>query len=105
MNLENKYYNQIKNGSKTVELRLYDDKRKLLKKNDKIQFKNKLNNDTIIIEIDKLIIFESFRNALEEVGVDKCIPGSTLENAVKIYEKIYEEKYRTNKVIAIFIRS
>lgn len=103
MKLDDEYYNQIKNKKKTVELRLYDDKRKLLKKNDKIQFKNKLNNETIIIEIDKLIIFKSFRNALEEVGVENCIPGSTLENAVKIYKKIYEEKYRKYKVIAIFI--
>jgi len=55
--------------------------------------------------LDELIIFESFSDALKEVGVEKCIPGSTLENAVKIYKKIYEEKYRTNKVIAIFIRS
>ena len=46
MKLDDEYYNQIKNKIKTVELRLYDDKRKLLKKNDKIQFKNKLNNDT-----------------------------------------------------------
>mgnify|MGYP001313013909 CR=1 FL=1 len=104
MKLNDKYYNQIKNESKTVELRLYDDKRKSLKKNDIIQFKNKLNDESITTNIDELIIFESFKNALEKVGVEKCIPCSALEDAVKIYEKIYKEKYRTNKVIAIFIR-
>tara|TARA_B100001758_G_C18246640_1_gene523499 strand:+ start:225 stop:569 length:345 start_codon:yes stop_codon:yes gene_type:complete len=104
MKLNDKYYNLIKNGNKTIELRLYDDKRKLLKKNDKIQFKNRINNEIIITVIDDLIIFESFKNALEGIDVEKCIPGSTLENALKIYEEIYEEKYKINKVIAIFIR-
>lgn len=39
MKLNDKYYNLIKNGNKTIELRLYDDKRKLLKKMIKYNLK------------------------------------------------------------------
>lgn len=38
MRLQKKYFELIKNGKKTIELRLFDDKRRLLKIGDEIEF-------------------------------------------------------------------
>jgi len=38
MGLQEKYFNNMKHGSKRIELRIYDDKRKLLKVGDIIYF-------------------------------------------------------------------
>ena len=40
MKLDQKYYNYILNGTKEYELRLNDEKRRLLKKGDFIKFQN-----------------------------------------------------------------
>jgi len=38
ISVQEKYYNMLKAGTKTIELRLFDDKRKLIKKGDVIEF-------------------------------------------------------------------
>ena len=43
MKLDEKYYNYILNGTKEYEIRLNDEKRKLLKKSDFIKFYNTSN--------------------------------------------------------------
>lgn len=40
MNLDINPFNHIKCGTKTIELRLYDEKRQLLKEKDMIEFTN-----------------------------------------------------------------
>ena len=44
MRLNNEPFNKIKEGTKTVELRLLDEKRKALRVGDKIIFTNRANN-------------------------------------------------------------
>ena len=44
MKLNNKPFEKIKKGTKTIELRLNDEKRQLLKVNDYIEFNNITNN-------------------------------------------------------------
>lgn len=45
MRLNNEPFNKIKEGTKTVELRLLDEKRKTLRVGDKIIFTNRTNNE------------------------------------------------------------
>lgn len=40
LNVKEKYYNMLKQGTKTIELRLFDDKRKNIKVADIIKFSN-----------------------------------------------------------------
>ena len=47
MRLNNEPFNKIKEGTKTVELRLLDEKRKTLRVGDKIIFTNRANNEKI----------------------------------------------------------
>ena len=60
MELKNEPFNSIKKGQKKVEMRLYDEKRKLLKIGDCIEFTNISNNEKIKVEIINLCVFANF---------------------------------------------
>lgn len=73
MKLQAKPFRKIKDGSKTIELRLLDEKRKLLKIGDIIEFLN-LENKTekIRVEILALHKFESFKHLYNVLPLEKC---------------------------------
>lgn len=60
MKLQDSPFNQIKNGTKTIELRLYDEKRKQIKINDKIIFTNINTNEKLTVLVTNLHIYDSF---------------------------------------------
>ena len=60
LHLDNKPFESIKNGTKTIEMRLFDEKRRLLKENDIIEFINRTTNESIKAKIIKLHIFKNF---------------------------------------------
>jgi len=60
MRLNNEPFNKIKEGTKTVELRLLDEKRKALRLGDKIIFTNRANNEKIDVVITNLFKADSF---------------------------------------------
>lgn len=60
MSLRDIPFNSIKNGTKTIELRLYDEKRKMINVGDIICFTNVLNNNQIEVEVVNLHLFNSF---------------------------------------------
>ena len=60
MKLNNEPFNLIKNGTKTVELRLNDEKRKLLNIGDKIEFTNITNGEKLSVDIINLHKYPSF---------------------------------------------
>ena len=60
MNLDPKPFDAIENKLKTVEMRLYDEKRKLLKTGDLIVFINNETKKELIVEIVELKRFNSF---------------------------------------------
>ena len=61
MNLNNGPFERIKNGTKTIELRLNDEKRQLLKIKAMIEFINRINNEKMLVEIKNLYHFASFK--------------------------------------------
>lgn len=56
----------IKSGKKTLELRLYDDKRKSIRVGDSIVFKNRENTAEIAVFVKALYHFDSFKNLFSE---------------------------------------
>lgn len=60
MRLHSDPFLKIKNGSKTIEMRLYDEKRRLIKENDIIEFTNRTTNEKICAQVIKLHIFNDF---------------------------------------------
>jgi ASC-1-like (ASCH) protein len=97
MNLNNGPFTRIKNGTKTVELRLNDEKRQLLNVNDLIEFTNRTTKETILVEIKDLYKYDSFNELYKHF--DKISMGYE-ENDIadpndmeKYYSKEEQDKY------------
>jgi len=97
MKLNNGPYVNIKNGTKTIELRLNDDKRQLLEIKDLIEFTNKETLEQMLVEIQNLYHYPSFDELYKHF--DKVSMGYK-ENDVadpkdmeKYYSKEEQEKY------------
>ena len=87
MNLNEKPFNLIKNETKTVELRLNDGKRQLLKIKDLIEFTNRDNNEKMIVEIEDLCYYPAFEELYKHF--DKISMGYD-ENEVANYQDMEE---------------
>lgn len=97
MYLNDRPFNKIKEGSKTLELRLNDEKRQLLNINDYIEFTNRKTLEKILVIIENLYKFESFEELYKHF--DKIEMGyESDENALPedmedYYPKEEQEKY------------
>ena len=97
MKLNNGPYVNIKNGTKTIELRLNDDKRQLLKIKDLIEFTNKETLEQMLVEIQNLYHYPSFDELYKHF--DKVSMGYKENDVVdpkdmeKYYSKEEQEKY------------
>ncbi len=97
MGIKEKYYNMLKSGKKIIELRLLDDKRKLINIGDTIEFYNVSNeNDkfqAIVTNLHKAPNFEKLCNIIEPIkaGFDNK------ENLLKVLEEFYSVE-KQNKI-------
>ncbi len=97
MNLNNKPFNCIKAGTKTIEMRLNDEKRQLLKEKDLIKFTNKTTMETILVEIVKLYKYANFDELYKHF--DKILLGYDKDDIAnpkdmeRYYSKEEQEKY------------
>ena len=78
MKLNDEPFKRIKNGTKTIELRLNDEKRQLLKIKDLIEFTNITNNEKMLVEIGDLYHYPSFEELYKEF--DKVAIGYNEED-------------------------
>lgn len=76
MNLDSNPFEMIKNGTKTIELRLNDDKRRKIKVGDYIIFRNSSLSE-IFVEVVRLHHFKTFKELYENLPLDKCGYDST----------------------------
>ena len=68
MRLQPGSFAKIKNGAKDIELRLYDEKRRLLKIGDQILFVNLESEEQLLCKIVGLCWFQDFRTLVENLG-------------------------------------
>ncbi len=105
MHLNNEPFNHIKDGTKTIELRLNDEKRQLLKEKDLLEFTNRTTLETLLVEIVKLHKYSNFDELYkhfdkESLGYDKDDIASPKDLEI-YYSKEEQEKYG---VVGIEIR-
>ena len=97
MKLNNGPYTNIKNGTKTIELRLNDEKRQLLKIKDLIEFTNRETSEQMLVEIENLYHYPSFEELYKHF--DKVSMGYKEEDVAdpkdmeEYYSKEEQEKY------------
>ena len=97
MNLYNEPFNLIKQGTKTIELRLYDEKRQKILINDIIKFINLDNNETLSVKVKNLYKYKNFESLYKDF--DKASLGykeneTASYKDMEVYYKIEDiEKY------------
>ena len=73
MNLNPSPFKNIRNGTKTIKMRLYDEKRRKNKIGDIIFFTNNENNtETLEVKVNGLHIFDSFETLYDKLPLLKC---------------------------------
>ena len=67
---------KIKDGSKTIELRLYDEKRKRISIGDTIRFVNTADTadtaDAVVVRVRDLFMFDSFDELYKHLPLTEC---------------------------------
>lgn len=97
MKLLPQYFNYIKNGTKRLELRLNDEKRKQLIVGDYIEFTNRVTNEKLLVKVIDLFKYNSFEELYKhfnkiEMGysINEEANPKDMEN---YYSKEEQEKY------------
>lgn len=99
MKLNPKYFEYMKNGTKEIEIRLNDDKRKNLKIGDEIIFQKEPElKEKLCTKVEMLFIKQSFKDILMDLDVkqyadQKETRENFLNDLYKFYTKEQEEKY------------
>lgn len=97
MKLNNSPFENIKNGTKTIELRLNDEKRQLLKIKDLIEFTNRETSEQLLVEVVNLYHYHSFEELYKHF--DKITIGykedeeANPNDMEKYYSKEEQDKY------------
>ena len=102
MKLQQVPLDQIKNGSKTIELRLNDEKRKTLQVGDEIEFVLLQNPEqTVVTEVVELLPFSNFQELFSTLSPNEYGDGAR-SDVYKYYTKEDENRFG---VLGIRLRS
>ena len=105
MTLATEYFQKIKSGTKTIECRLNDEKRKLLKVGDTIKFSDaQIAGENIDAQIVALHIFPSFSDLIDHFPIVN-LGGESKEQFLAVLKKFYsEEDEKKYEVVGIEIK-
>ena len=107
MNLKliDEVFELVKSGSKRVEIRLYDEKRRKFKKDDTFSFSKLSNeNEKIYAKVIDVSVYETFSELVNKYQLeDMYFKESSKEELLKLLNSIYskedEEKYGVCAII------
>lgn len=105
MNLQPKYFDFIKDGTKRIELRLYDGKRRSIQLEDIIEFA-KFDDEKFKAEVVGLLRYNSFADLFEDFDISILADSSmTKQELLEVLGEFYsEEKQAEFGVIGIRIK-
>ena len=92
MKLHDGPFKLIKNGTKTIELRLNDEKRQLLKVGDYIEFTNRSTLEKMLVLIEDLYHYSSFEELYKHFNKVSLGYGDDEEASYKDMEKYYSKE-------------
>lgn len=88
-------FEAIEKGYKNIELRLYDEKRKVIKPQDLIRFENRKDeSDVLRVLVEEIYIYDSFKELYESLPLLECgYTEETIKNAsYKDMEQYYSKE-------------
>ena len=94
MKLNESPFERIKNGTKTIEFRLFDEKRQQIKVGDQIEF-SKLPNlqEKLLVDVVELYREETFENLFRKLYTDEEEISKKTKAMYEIYSPEKEQKY------------
>ena len=100
-----KYYNMLKQGTKIIELRLFDNKRRSIKTGDVIEFSNESDiNDIFRAQVVKLHLADDFAALCSEIDCKKA-GFNTNQDLLKVLGEFYSlERQKKWGVVGIEIK-
>lgn len=107
MKLQPAPFEQISAGTKTYELRLYDEKRRTIQTGDRIIFTNTRTDEQLTVEVIGLYRFDTFAQLYETLPLERCgyaqdeVQSAGPEDMLAYYPA---EKQSCYGVVAIEIR-
>ena len=106
MKLSEPWYSLVKNGKKTIEMRLFDEKRQMINKYDNILFSDKDGKNIFKKFVKNLSYHKTFESALKHGKLKNILPGiNTYKEGVNVYYNInnYKKNEKKYGVILIYI--
>lgn len=104
MRLQPHSFEQIKEGSKTIEIRLNDEKRQQIKVGDKIEFSSRAEpEEKILTKVVDLIHFQTF-SGLFDVYPLEVFGAKTKEELMDVYKYYTPEDEKKYSVLGIKIK-
>lgn len=95
MKLTDEPFHNIRDGKKTIELRLYDEKRRKIKLGDYIIFSKVSNpNEKVATKVKALYRGNTFRELFEDISIEKCgnSKSDSVETVISSMRKYYSEE-------------
>lgn len=93
MKLKEIYFNMIKSGEKIYEIRLNDEKRRMIGVGDVIVFKKEPDlTESLQTIVEDLIYFDTFSEMINTLPLDKIgFAGDSKQNVEDVYHSFYSE--------------
>lgn len=107
LKLKPKYFEFINNGTKRIELRLYDEKRQKINIGDTIIFQKEPDlNTTMKVEVIGLLRYNTFEDLLEDFDIEIIADKSmTKQELLDVLEEFYTpEKQKQYGILGIRIK-
>lgn len=97
MNLQPKYFDFIKNGTKRIELRLFDEKRQKICVGDTIKFSTDA-GDSQLVKVTKIHRYTNFSKLIDNFDIElladeKYTKQMLLRELEQFYTKTNQERY------------
>ncbi len=96
MNLHSAPFAMIQNGQKTIELRLYDEKRRTIQPGDTIVFTNTENGSVLEAMVERLHLFDSFEALYRQLPLLQC--GYTKDDVANASPADMDQYYSADRL-------
>ena len=99
MQLQPSPFERIRNGTKTIELRLYDEKRRKIRIGDTISFTNTVTKEILSVKVLELSVFDSFDTQYSQLPLSECgyteeeLDTASPDDMDAYYSKEMQRKY------------
>ena len=99
MQLQPSPFEMIKDGTKTIELRLFDEKRQKIRTGDTISFTNTETQEVLNVRVLELMVFDSFETLYRRLPLLECgytkeeIDTASPEDMDIYYPKELQQEY------------